>query len=247
MSKAEQRLGVNIDHVATLRQVRGTSYPDIIEAARVALAAGAHSITVHLREDRRHIQDQDVADLVAQDGLRLNLELAVNDDMLAIGLDMAPDFVCFVPEKREELTTEGGLDVLANREAVTAACRRFNDAGIRVSLFIEASEEQISAAADCGAGCIEIHTGGYADAQTQAEQDEIVERIHRAAELAADLGLEVHAGHGLHRDNVAPFAAIPQIVELNIGHALVARSVITGLGTAVEEMLEAMSRARQPG
>ncbi|MAA74244.1 MAG: pyridoxine 5'-phosphate synthase [Salinisphaeraceae bacterium] len=240
MTDTELRLGVNIDHVATLRQVRGTDYPDVLAAARLALQAGAHSITVHLREDRRHIQDHDVEQLVREPGLKLNLELAVNAAMLDIAERLAPDFICFVPERREELTTEGGLDVVGHQAAIEAACRRFAGAGIRVSLFIEADEAQIRAAHACGAHCIEIHTGGYADATDKTTRQALLSAIRKGAQLAHSLGLEVHAGHGLHVGNVAPVAAIPEVVELNIGHALVARSVFVGLGDAVREMAEAM-------
>lgn len=238
-------LGVNIDHVATLRQVRGTPYPDIIEAAHAALSAGAASITVHLREDRRHIQDADVYALLQQPGLALNLELAVTGEMIAIAQDARPRDACLVPERREELTTEGGLDVLAQPQRVQQACASLADAGIQVALFIDPDTRQIEAAAQSGAAAVEIHTGAYAEAEPGDARAAELRRIVSAAREAAALGLKVHAGHGLHCDNVAPIAAITEITELNIGHALVARAVFTGLEAAVAEMLERMRAARR--
>lgn len=244
MSTQRLKLGVNIDHVATLRQARGTTYPDVITAARVALDAGADSITVHLREDRRHIQDADVYNLLKQPGLPVNLELAVTEEMIAIAEGLCPRDACFVPERREEITTEGGLDVLAQPEQIKSACERLKNLGIQVSLFIDPDIQQIDAAAQCGAQAIEIHTGTYADSSLAGERASELQRIVKAAEHAAVLGLKVHAGHGLHVDNVGLIAAISEITELNIGHALIARSVFTGLDGAVREILEAMRAAR---
>lgn len=238
------RLGVNIDHVATLRQARGTPYPDLTRAARLCLDSGADSITVHLREDRRHIQDRDVADLVAMPGLVLNLEMAVTDEMLAIAEHHRPRDACFVPERRAELTTEGGLDVAGQPERIARACTRLADAGIQVALFIDPEPEQIDAAADSGARAVEIHTGAYADAGDADTRAGELARIRVGAARAARHGLEVHAGHGLHADNVGPVAAVAEIVELNIGHALVARAVFVGLGVAVREMQARMQAAR---
>ena len=236
-------LGVNIDHVATLRQVRGTTYPSLIEAARVAEEAGADAITIHLREDRRHIQDADVDSLAGCLQTRMNLELAVTDAMLSIAERVRPADVCLVPERREELTTEGGLDVVGHAAAVAAACRRLQAADIQVSLFIDPEPEQLRAAADLGARVIELHTGCYADAEGSTREREL-ERLIRAVDLGQQLGLQVNAGHGLTLDNVGPIAALSGIRELNIGHALVARAVFVGLGEAVREMKQAMNGAR---
>ena len=236
-------LGVNIDHVATLRQVRGTTYPSLIEAARVAEEAGADAITIHLREDRRHIQDADVDSLAGCLQTRMNLELAVTDAMLSIAERVRPADVCLVPERREELTTEGGLDVVGHAAAVAAACRRLQAADIQVSLFIDPEPEQLRAAADLGARVIELHTGCYADAEGLTREREL-ERLSRAVDLGQQLGLQVNAGHGLTLDNVGPIAALSGIRELNIGHALVARAVFVGLGEAVREMKQAMNGAR---
>lgn len=244
MSHQPINLGVNIDHVATLREVRGTTYPSVIEAARVALSAGAASITVHLREDRRHIQDADVYALLQQPGLALNLEFALNDEMLAIAEDARPRDACLVPERRAELTTEGGLDVLAQPMRIQQACARLAAAGIQVALFIDPDREQVAAAAHSGADAVEIHTGAYANAENSEQRDQELQRIVAAAQQAATLGLKVHAGHGLHRHNVAPIAAIAEVTELNIGHALVARAVLVGLQAAVAEMRECMRTAR---
>lgn len=238
------RLGVNVDHVATLRQARGTSYPDVIAAARLALDAGADSITVHLREDRRHIQDADVEALVARGDVAVNLEMAVTEEMQAIACRLRPRDACLVPERREELTTEGGLDAAGDRERVAGAVARLGAAGISVALFIDPDPVQIEAAAAAGAAAVEIHTGAYADAGDAGAREAELDRIRRAARHAAALGLEVHAGHGLHVDNVGPVAAVTEIVELNIGHALVARAIFAGLAEAVAEMRRAMQRAR---
>jgi pyridoxine 5-phosphate synthase len=237
-------LGVNIDHVATLRNARGTRYPDPIRAALQAEAAGADAITLHLREDRRHIVDADVRALRPQLSTRMNLECAVTQEMLDIACDVRPHDVCLVPEKREELTTEGGLDVTGRYEAVRAACKQLADAGSRVSLFIDPDEAQIRAAQEAGAPVIELHTGRYADAHDEGEQQREYERIVRGVELGAALGLKVNAGHGLHYTNVQPIAAIEGIAELNIGHAIVAHAIFAGWDNAVREMKAIMVAAR---
>lgn len=236
-------LGVNIDHVATLRQARGTDYPSVIEAAAVAEQAGADAITIHLREDRRHIQDADVFALSDCLQTRMNLELAVTDSMLAIAERVRPADVCLVPERREELTTEGGLNVAGQLGSVREACNRLSRAGIRVSLFIDPDPAQLQAARQAGAGVIELHTGCYADSRGRAREQELA-RLRAAVEFGQQLGLQVNAGHGLTLDNVQPIAALPGLCELNIGHALVARAVFVGLGGAVREMKQAMQRAR---
>jgi len=239
------KLGVNVDHVATLRQARGTAYPDPVEAALAARQAGADSITVHLREDRRHIQERDVLELHRQLSIPLNLEMAVTEDMLAFAASLRPDYCCLVPEKREELTTEGGLDVAGQQERIAAACRQLAAAGIRVSLFIDAEPAQIEAAVTCRAPMIEIHTGHFADAGNTRRRDDELERIIRAAEQADAAGLQVNAGHGLHYENVTAIAAIPQVVELNIGHSIVARALMDGMENAVRQMYRLMQAARQ--
>ncbi len=236
-------LGVNIDHVATLRQARGTDYPRPADAVPIAEAAGADSITVHLREDRRHIQDADLDAIAAVMTTHMNLEMAVTDEMIDIALRVRPSDVCLVPEKREELTTEGGLDVAGQLERVGDACRRLGAAGIRVSLFIDPDEKQLDAAVRVGAPVVELHTGAYADADGAVREAEL-ERIRNAARYGDRAGLVVNAGHGLNTDNVAPIAAIPEIVELNIGHSLVAAAVFQGLGAAVAEIKEIMLAAR---
>lgn len=237
-------LGVNIDHVATLRQARGTNYPDPIEAALIAESAGADAITLHLREDRRHIQDRDVEILRDRLTTRMNLESAVTDEMIGIALRIKPHDICLVPERREELTTEGGLDVVKHFEQVQRACQKLAQAGIRVSLFINADPLQIDAAARAGAPVIEIHTGGFADAHTPQAQAEQFASIQKAVALGIDLGLKVNAGHGLHYDNVQTIAAIPEISELNIGHAIVARAIFVGFKQAVQEMKQLLLEAR---
>ena len=237
-------LGVNIDHVATLRQARGTNYPGPIEAALIAESAGADAITLHLREDRRHIQDRDVEILRDRLTTRMNLESAVTDEMIAIALRVKPHDICLVPERREELTTEGGLDVIKHFEQVQRVCGQLAEAGIRVSLFINADPLQIDAAARAGAPVIEIHTGGFADAHTAETQAEQFAAIQKAVALGIDLGLKVNAGHGLHYGNVQTIAAIPAISELNIGHAIVARAIFTGFKQAVQEMKQLMLEAR---
>ncbi|EKO3686330.1 pyridoxine 5'-phosphate synthase [Vibrio metschnikovii] len=238
-------LGVNIDHVATLRNARGTRYPDPVHAAEIAERAGADGITIHLREDRRHIQDRDVRILRETLQTRMNLEMAVTDEMLEIALNTQPEFVCLVPEKREELTTEGGLDVLGQLEKVKAATEKLTAAGIKVSLFIDADREQIDAAKACGAPFIELHTGHYAEASNETEQQNELKKIAAAAAYASDLGITVNAGHGLTYHNVAAIAAIPEIYELNIGHAIVGRAVFDGLGKAVADMKAIMDNVRR--
>ncbi|WP_166422230.1 pyridoxine 5'-phosphate synthase [Paraglaciecola sp. 20A4] len=237
-------LGVNIDHIATLRNARGTSYPDPVHAADIAERAGADGITVHLREDRRHINDRDVALLRQTINTRLNLEMAVTDEMVEIALQTQPEFCCLVPEKREELTTEGGLDVVGNQQKIADACQRLAAKGIQVSLFIDADLIQIDAAVACKAPYIEIHTGQYADAKTEAEQDAELAKLKIGIEYADSKGLKVNAGHGLHYHNVKPIAAIPQIIELNIGHAIIARAAFEGLEKAVVDMRRLMLEAR---
>lgn len=238
-------LGVNIDHIATLRQSRGTRYPEPIQAALLAEQAGADSITLHLREDRRHIQDRDVTMLRDILQTRMNLEMAVTDEMLGIAEQIRPADCCLVPERREELTTEGGLDVKGQQSRIGDACQRLAEAEVRVSLFIDAEPEQITAAAECGAPVIEIHTGHYADADTPDEQQNEFERIATAVAHGLECGLQVNAGHGLHYHNVGAIAALGGIRELNIGHAIVARSVFTGLEEAVREMKRLMVEARR--
>ncbi len=238
-------LGVNIDHVATLRNARGTTYPDPVFAAALAEQAGADGITIHLREDRRHITDRDVEIIRQTVKTRLNLEMAVTDEMVEIACRVKPHFVCLVPEKRQEVTTEGGLDVTGQFDKVKSAVAKLAAVGAQVSLFIDADHEQIDAAVACKAPYIEIHTGRYADAESEAEQLEELKRITEAAAYAHQKGLRVNAGHGLHYHNVAPIAAIPEMVELNIGHAIIARAVFTGLTEAVAEMRRLMVEARQ--
>lgn len=237
-------LGVNIDHIATLRQSRGTRYPEPIQAALLAEQAGADSITLHLREDRRHIQDRDVEMLKDILQTRMNLEMAVTDEMLAIAETIRPEDCCLVPERREELTTEGGLDVKGQLSRIHSACDRLGQAGVRVSLFVDAEKAQIEAAAECGAPVIEIHTGHYADADSRGAQEREFKKIAQAVEHAINCGLQVNAGHGLHYHNVVPIAELTDIRELNIGHAIVARSVFTGLEEAVTEMKRLMVTAR---
>ncbi len=238
-------LGVNIDHIATLRQARGTRYPDPIQAAIEAEQAGADSITLHLREDRRHIQERDVAMLTDILQTKMNLEMAVTEEMLAIAEKYQPEDCCLVPEKREELTTEGGLDVAGQLERMKQACQRLADANIKVSLFIDPDLRQIDAALACGVPIVELHTGRYAEAETDTEAARELAIISEAAEQAHARGLQVNAGHGLHYHNTAPIAAIPQLVELNIGHAIIARSLFTGLKEAVREMKQLMQDARR--
>ena len=237
-------LGVNIDHVATLRNARGTTYPSPLEAALLAETHGADLITLHLREDRRHIKDADVAIINQALKTRMNLEMALTDEMLEHALQIKPADVCLVPEKREEVTTEGGLDVLKYAKKITKFTRKLTDAGIRVSLFIDADADQIIAARDVGAPVIELHTGAYADAPNHAAHSHELARIAAGAELGQELGLVVNAGHGLNIHNVSEIAKLPQIRELNIGHALIAQAVFLGLPEAIKQMKEVMYRAR---
>ncbi|CAG9181461.1 pyridoxine 5'-phosphate synthase [Cupriavidus respiraculi] len=237
-------LGVNIDHVATLRNARGTVYPDPLQAALQAEQAGADLITLHLREDRRHIRDADVRALRPTLSTRMNLECAITREMLDIACEIGPQDVCLVPERREEVTTEGGLDVAGRFEQVKAACQQLAQAGIRVSLFIDAQADQIAAAAECGAPVIELHTGRYADAHTPDEQSAEFRRVAEGVDAGLRHGLVVNAGHGLHYTNVQPIAALPGITELNIGHAIVAHAVFVGWQNAVREMKAIMVAAR---
>ncbi|EGK09662.1 pyridoxine 5'-phosphate synthase [Kingella kingae] len=237
-------LGINIDHVATLRNARGVSYPSPLEAALIAETHGANLITLHLREDRRHIKDADVFAIKQAIRTRLNLEMAMTEEMLANALVVQPEDVCIVPEKREEVTTEGGLDVIAQQDKVRFYVEKLQAASIRVSIFIGADKAQIQAAYDAGARVIELHTGAYADAETPAQREQERQRIAEAAKFAASLGMTVNAGHGLTIHNVAPIAQIPEIVELNIGHSIIAQAVFLGLPAAITQMKDAMYRAR---
>lgn len=238
------RLGVNVDHVATVRQARRINAPDPVEAALLAEAAGAQGITVHLREDRRHIQERDVELLRTRVKTKLNLEMATTPAMVVFAEKMRPDDACFVPEKREELTTEGGLDVVAQKAKVAQAVKRLQDQGIQVSLFVDPDKAQIESASDVGAHGIEIHTGTYCNTVGAAREKEL-QAVMAGAQLARSLGLEVHGGHGLNLDNVLPIARIPEIVELNIGHSIIARAIIVGIAQAVREMKELLNCARQ--
>ena len=237
-------LGVNIDHIATLRNARGTCYPEPAHLAAVAECAGADGITIHLREDRRHIVDRDVAVLAQTLQTRMNLEMAVTDEMVDIAIKTKPTFVCLVPEKREELTTEGGLDVVGSFANIASAVARLNEAGIQVSLFIDPENAQIDAAFKTGAAYIELHTGQYADATSEAIQESELARVAKAATYAHQIGLKVNAGHGLNYHNVKPIAALPEIIELNIGHAIVARALVDGFANAVSEMKRLMVEGR---
>lgn len=238
-------LGVNIDHVATLRQARGTRYPDLAEAVRICERNDADLITLHLREDRRHIQDADVYQLCEVITTRMNLEMAATREMLNIAIQVQPNDVCLVPEKRAELTTEGGLDAASQIDSLTPLVEALKDANIRVSLFIDPDPVQIDAAKVIGADAVEIHTGGFADAGSSTGSEAELGRIVSAVELGASLGLRVNAGHGLNYDNVRPVASISKISELNIGHAIIARAVFSGLGPAVAEMRSLMNQASQ--
>jgi pyridoxine 5-phosphate synthase len=230
------KLGVNIDHVATIRQARGTKYPSVVQAALRAEQSGADSITLHLREDRRHMQDADVRALCGLLQTRMNLECAVTDEMIAIAVEVAPQDVCLVPERREERTTEGGLDVIGNFSQVQSAIKKLKDAGVRVSLFIGPDTAQIDAAKKAGAPVIELHTGTFADAENAVDQQRELQRIKDAVKYALGLGLVVNAGHGLHYHNVHEIASIEGIDELNIGHAIVAHALFVGWDNAVREM-----------
>ena len=234
--KKQILLGVNIDHVATIRQARLTRYPDPVQAVIIAEQAGADAITIHLREDRRHIQERDVL-LIQQVMLsRLNLEMAVTDEMLCFAEKIKPAFCCLVPERREELTTEGGLDVVGQLQRMTEACQRLNEAGIKVSLFIDAREDQIIAAKEVGSRVVEIHTGHYSDATNIQQQQTELQKIMIAIEQGQQCGLQVNAGHGLNYQNVQEIASLPGLTELNIGHSIIARAIFTGLEEAVREM-----------
>ncbi len=236
------RLGVNIDHVATVRQARGIDIPDPLEAALLAEQGGADGITVHLREDRRHIQDRDIERLRGKIKTKLNLEMAASPEMVSLAEKLRPDDACFVPERRAELTTEGGLDVRSRQKNIRDAVERLQARGIRVSLFIDPDRDQIAASRETGAHGVEIHTGKYANAKRDRSKE--LSEVAAAATLARGLGLEVHAGHGLNLDNVTPIARIPEIVELNIGHSIVARAIMVGMERAVREMKELMRQAR---
>ena len=238
------RLGVNVDHVATVRQARRVDVPDPVEAALLAEIAGANGITVHLREDRRHIQERDVQLLRERLQTKLNLEMAVTPAMLAVAEKIRPDEVCFVPEKREELTTEGGLDVVSRRQEIREATQRLQGVGLRVSLFVDPETAQIEASRDAGAHAVEIHTGAYCNA-LDIEREKQLQAIVEAAKFAQSLGLEVHGGHGLNYDNVLAIAQIPEMAELNIGHSIIARAIIVGIEQATREMTNILNEARQ--
>ncbi|MFC0225018.1 pyridoxine 5'-phosphate synthase [Serratia aquatilis] len=242
---ADLLLGVNIDHIATLRNARGTNYPDPVQAAFIAEQAGADGITVHLREDRRHITDRDVRILRQTIQTRMNLEMAVTDEMLDIAIELKPHFCCLVPEKRQEVTTEGGLDVAGQLDKMTVAVERLSQAGILVSLFIDADHRQIDAAVSVGAPYIEIHTGAYAEAEGELAVQAELSRIAKAATYAAGKGLKVNAGHGLTYHNVQPIAALPEMHELNIGHSIIGQAVMSGLPAAVADMKLLMRAARR--
>ncbi len=237
-------LGVNIDHIATLRQARGTLYPEPVQAALIAEQAGADGITAHLREDRRHMQDRDMFLLKEMIHTRLNFEMAVTDEMLNIARQVQPFACCLVPEKREELTTEGGLDVAASHDKIQRACLLLAESDIEVSLFIDPEEKQIDAAVSAGAPVIELHTGSYADASSPQQQQQELERIQHAAYYAKSAGLQVNAGHGLTLHNVEDISKIPEMVELNIGHAIIAQAVFSGLEIAVRDMKRTMRNAK---
>ncbi|KHF24460.1 pyridoxine 5'-phosphate synthase [Solemya velum gill symbiont] len=236
-------LGVNIDHVATLREARRTPYPDLVKAALMAEEAGADAITLHLREDRRHIQDNDVEILIGRLKTRMNLEMAATTEMLGIAKRIGPADCCLVPEKREELTTEGGLDVAGQKEMLTDYCAALAEAGIRVSLFIDADPVQLEAAKEVGAPVIEIHTGHYADAADQLQREAELEKVRKAVIQGSELGLQVNAGHGLDYDNVQPVARLEGVIELNIGHSIVSRAIFSGWHAAVADMKELMVSA----
>ena len=241
------RLGVNIDHVATVRNARGGTYPDPVRAALLAVEAGADGITAHLREDRRHIRDADMAALKSALTVPLNFEMAATDEMVALAIATRPHAACLVPEKREERTTEGGLDIIGGRDHLAPRIRALTEAGIRVSLFVEPEPEVMEAAHALGAPVVELHTGSYCEASVandHAEVERELARIRRAASHGAGLGLEIHAGHGLTTDSVGPVAAVPEIRELNIGHAIIADAIFVGLAQAIRDMRAAMDRAR---
>lgn len=241
--KPKLRLGVNIDHVATIRNARGGLYPDPVRAAKLAAAAGADGITAHLREDRRHIRDDDIRRISSEVDQPLNFEMAATSEMLEIALKHRPHAACIVPEKREEQTTEGGLDAIGGHNHLKPFIRQLSDAGIRVSLFIEPDPNQLDAAVSLGAPVVELHTGRYADLEGAPQEVEF-ERIENAAAHAAAIGLECHAGHGLTFDNVAPVAAIENVIELNIGHFLIGEAIFSGLDSAIRRMRSLMDKAR---
>ena len=237
-------LGVNIDHIATLRQARGTRYPSLIDAAKICESSGADSITLHLREDRRHIQDQDVEELKFSLTTKMNLEMAATDEMLEIATKILPEDCCLVPEKRQELTTEGGLDVLSQLGRIKEVCSELSTNNIKASLFIDPDNYQIEAAVKCGAPIIEIHTGHYADASSAAEMQKELQKISEACAYAHSLGLQVNAGHGLTLENTKAIAEINSVVELNIGHSIISRALFVGLGAATSEMKQLIQEAR---
>ena len=237
-------LGVNIDHIATLRQARGTRYPSLIDAAKICESSGADSITLHLREDRRHIQDQDVEELKFSLTTKMNLEMAATDEMLEIATKILPEDCCLVPEKRQELTTEGGLDVLTQLGRIKEVCSELSTNNIKASLFIDPDNYQIEAAVECGAPIIEIHTGHYADASSAAEMQKELQKISEACAYAHSLGLQVNAGHGLTLENTKAIAEINSIVELNIGHSIISRALFVGLGAATSQMKQLIQEAR---
>ena len=237
-------LGVNIDHIATLRQARGTRYPSLIDAAKICECSGADSITLHLREDRRHIQDQDVEELKFSLTTKMNLEMAATDEMLEIATKILPEDCCLVPEKRQELTTEGGLDVLSQLGRIKEVCSELSTNNIKASLFIDPDNYQIEAAVECGAPIIEIHTGHYADASSAAEMQKELQKISEACAYAHSLGLQVNAGHGLTLENTKAIAEINSVVELNIGHSIISRALFVGLGAATSEMKQLIQEAR---
>ena len=238
-------LGVNIDHIATLRQARGTQYPSLVEAAKICENSGADSITLHLREDRRHIQDNDVEELKSCLTTKMNLEMAATDEMLKIATKILPEDCCLVPEKRQELTTEGGLDVASQLGRMKEVCSELSANNIKASLFIDADNYQIEAAVECGAPIIEIHTGHYADASTSSEQQKELQKISNACNYAHSLGLQVNAGHGLTLENTKAIAEIGTIVELNIGHSIISRALFVGLSVATSEMKQLLQEARR--
>ena len=237
-------LGVNIDHIATLRQARGTRYPSLIDAAKICESSGADSITLHLREDRRHIQDQDVEELKFSLTTKMNLEMAATDEMLEIATKILPEDCCLVPEKRQELTTEGGLDVLSQLGRIKEVCSELSTNNIKASLFIDPDNYQIEAAVECGAPIIEIHTGHYADASSAAEMQKELQKISEACAYAHSLGLQVNAGHGLTLENTKAIAEINSVEELNIGHSIISRALFVGLGAATSEMKQLIQEAR---